>query len=295
MTTARITTTALWMLIAMFVLGGCLKSGNDIAGPEDSDAPTLPSTSTMRFSLDFMGTLPEVDEESIRAGKATGALAETAGDRSNWINAVVRAIFLQLVVYDALEEPVAAFALAVHSVPQPQDDGSYLWTYIFKDELIEYSIFLYGTPKVDRVEWRMEVSTNDPAMPLDHFVWFDGESLNDDSRGFWQFYEPVNETAPAIAAMTPGAEVVRIDWFHPGVGEERLRISVNGVGHPDEGDWLEFHETPGTGLINHFDASESQDSNITAYSDGSGSIQVPDYNDGVKACWDTEQRDTMCP
>ena len=29
--------------------------------------------------------------------------------------------------------------------------------------------------------------------------------------------------------------------------------------------------------------------------DGSGSLRVPDYNDGVRACWDTNQFDVECP
>jgi hypothetical protein len=35
--------------------------------------------------------------------------------------------------------------------------------------------------------------------------------------------------------------------------------------------------------------------NITWYPDGSGSIQVPDYNGGLKACWDVHQNDVVCP
>jgi len=40
--------------------------------------------------------------------------------------------------------------------------------------------------------------------------------------------------------------------------------------------------------------SENQMSNITADKDGSGSISVPDYNDGLQACWDTQQLNTDC-
>jgi hypothetical protein len=48
------------------------------------------------------------------------------------------------------------------------------------------------------------------------------------------------------------------------------------------------------GSIDHYDASEDQSSNITYYSDGSGSLTVPDYNDGQQACWDTNQEDIDC-
>jgi len=199
----------------------------------------------------------------------------------------VRAIYVQLITYDMLEEPIAAFAFAIHSIPQEQPDGSYLWTYIFvEDGGTEYSVFLFGTPMLDRVVWRMEVSSNSAAQPLDHFVWFDGESMNDESGGFWQFYEPVDQTNGVASA--------RIDWAETAV-ESSLRIEVNGVGHEDEGDYLEFRETATAGSIEHLDASTAELSRIDWSVDGSGSITAPDYNGGMKSCWDTSQKDTTCP
>ena len=73
-----------------------------------------------------------------------------------------------------------------------------------------------------------------------------------------------------------------------------VSVRVNGVGHEEEGDWLEFRETDTFGSIEHFDASEVQSSNIMAFREGNGSIQVPDYNDGLPACWDVEQINTAC-
>jgi len=276
----------------IFVLGGCLKQ-DGVTGPEtgNSDAPTLPEVSTMKFQMGFLGELPEVDEASILTGKASGEMAMTAGERSNWINGVIRVLFLQLSLFDALEEPVGAFAYAIHSIPQAQEDGSYLWTYIFAEGQMEYSVFLFGTPMADRVAWRMEVSSNDPEMILDHFVWFDGESMNDDRSGYWQFYAPVDEAT--VAKATVGKQVIRINWAHEG-NEDSLRLEINELGGEAEGDYIEFRETSEQGSIDYFDSSEGQMANITALADGSGSITVPDYNDGLKACWDTEQFNADC-
>jgi len=286
-------TTGLALVLTAALIAGC-STDNTITVPEGdgaqtSNAPALPGLSTMSLQLDFFGTpTPAVDAESIVQGKPSDALARAAaaGNHSNWINAYVRAIYATLITFDALEEPIGAFALAIHSVPQPQDDGSYLWTYIFVDEdSVEYSIFLYGTPRVDRVLWRMEVSTNDPKQPLTHFVWFDGETLNNDTGGFWQFYQPIDETT--------GTALVRMDFLN-GITENRLTVTVNGVGHDDEGDYLDFRETEFTGSIEHYDASDAALASILWRGDGSGSLTVPDYNDGMKACWDTRQRDTDC-
>jgi hypothetical protein len=260
-------------------------------------APELPSPSTMLMDLSFFGIdgLPSEDQKSANSQ----AMLAAAGERSSWIQAVVRAVFVLLTFYDTIEEPFAAFAVAIHAVPQPQPDGSYLWTYIFVDGDIEYSIFLFGKVVDDHVEWRMEVSSNNPEMPLDHFVWFDGESMRDDSYGYWQFYRPT-DTAAVLAssggsAMTEGVPVIRIDWENGGPRSGRLVVTNNEVGGEGEGDVLEFRETPSKNTIDFTDADTEQHHNITWYRDGSGSITVPHWNSGDKACWDTKQRNVDCP
>lgn len=279
----RTTLTGLFMWVA---LSGC--SDDSVTKPDDTNrAPALPAVSTMKFNLDFYGiAAPVIDPQSIETGAPSDALLQTAGgDHENWINAYVRAVFITLTTFDMLEEPIGAFAYAIHSVPQEQSDGSYLWTYIFVDETIEYSVFLYGTPKLGTVEWRMEVSSNDPALLLNHFVWFRGESKRDDTGGYWQFFDPID--------TTHGVPSARIDWVN-GMREDTLTLTVNGVGYENEGDILTFSDSKQTGSIEYFDASEDLTSSIVWHSDGTGSLTVPDYNGGVKACWDNEQRNIAC-
>jgi hypothetical protein len=270
-------------------LSGC--SNDSVTLPDDNDsgrAPALPSVSTMKFDLDFYGIdAPAVDAQSMATGTPSEALLQSAagGDHETWINAYVRAVFVHLTTYDVLEEPIAAFAFAIHSVPQAQPDGSYLWTYIFVDQSIEYSVFLFGTPKPTTVEWRMEVSSNDPALLLDHFLWFSGESRRDDTSGHWQFFDPVD--------LTNGVPSAHIEWTRSRL-EKTLTITVNGSGYENEGDVLTFTETRSTGSIEYYDASESLQSSIIWHADGTGSLTVPDYNGGATACWDHEQRNTAC-
>jgi hypothetical protein len=288
------------LVLAAALLPACSQDDNSgLVDPGTSDqAPALPATSTMMFTVDFFGANPAgVTPQEIESGRP-GPVLQTVGtdNRTHWINAFVRALYVQLLVFDALEEPIGAFALAAHSVPQKQDDGSWLWTYIFVEEGLEYSIFLYGTPSDTYVDWRMEVSTNDPDLLLDHFVWFGGRTWNDNSHGYWQFHEPATGT-PVVTAgtATPGTESVRIDYANPSRTEHRLTVTVNGAGHVDEGDYLEFFESSFVGSITHYDASEDLQSDITYYPDGSGSMTVPGYNGGEQACWDQNQFDTVCP
>jgi hypothetical protein len=282
------------LAIALVGVQACSDDDNP-AAPTGNQAPVLPDISTMTIDLSFFDQA-QVPPQMVSKGNVDEmSLVETGKD--NFINAAVRTLYLQLTFWAALQPPVAAFAVAIHSVPQPQDDGSYLWTYIFVEEEIEYAIYLYGIDAGTSTQWRMEVSTNNPEMPLDHFVWFAGEAMKNNSSGHWQFYEPVIVEAflASAAVQTPGEQSIRIDWENLPGDVHTLAILNNYPGSPDEGDNIVFFESPAMSFVEFTDESTPEVYNITWYFDGSGSLEVPDYNGGEKACWDIQQNDIVCP
>jgi hypothetical protein len=243
----------------------------------------------------------EVNEADLVAnGRRTRILDSGRDTKLNYINAALRVGFLNLVVCAALVEPVAAFALAGRSIPQPQADGSWLWTYIFVDQGIEYSIFLYGKNMETYTEWRMEVSSTDPEIPFDHFLWFDGEVEVGGGSGYWQFYGPDDEpvflgAAGESALSTSGIECIRIDWENTPEDEHELVFLVNKPGAPEEGSYLTYLEVPTMSSVEFYDSQTGNAGTIMWYPDGSGSIQWPDYRNGTKSCWDENQCNTDCP
>ncbi len=281
--------------LALLAFAGC--SGNETTGPPQQQAPKLPSVSTMTMDFSFFDQTAPNPAGPPNDKDGPGSLVAVA-ERTNFVNAAARVYFLHFIFWEALNAPVAAFAAAVHSVPQHQPDDSWLWTYIFVDGDVEYDVVLYGTDAGDHTEWRMEVSTNNPSMPLDHFVWFDGEAMKDNSSVYWQFYEPIPtaSVAASAAAQTPGKTSIRMEWEKLSDSSHQLTVLNNNPDSPDQGDEIVFSASPTMCSIVFTDAS-SPDAvyNITWYADGSGSIQVPDYNSGEKACWDTNQFDVVCP
>jgi len=65
-------------------------------------------------------------------------------------------------------------------------------------------------------------------------------------------------------------------------------------GDPAEGSTLTFYESEDTCTVEFYDSAEGTTGNITWYTDGSGSITWPDYNNGEKACWDENQENVDC-
>ena len=284
------------ILLTALVLAGC-SSDESTVGTEVQRAPNLPSIETMKLDMSFFESA-EVPQQAIVEGKLDGAPDAVAMDglHLNFLNAAVRVLYLDVVVFSALVEPVVAFQLAIRSVPQPQDDGSWLWTYIVVEETNEYAIYLYGKDEGTYSSWRLEVSTDDPTMPLDHFTWFAGEIESDESGGYWQFYEPVmDEAAFADGPLsTPGIRSIRIDWADGGMDGNSLILLVNKPGDPAEGSTLTFEELPEYSSVRFYDSEKGTAGTILWRFDGSGYIEWPDYHDGERSCWDSTQHDVDC-
>jgi len=278
------------VLVVIISLLGC-SADNQTTEPEVPAPPELPSVSTMSMDVDFFQSA-QIDTQSVRLGKLNVSIADApAALKLNYVNAAVRVFFLNVVVYAAPAQPVAAFATAIHSVPQYQQDGSWLWTYVFVDNQgSEFSIFLRGKRMDSYVAWSMEVSSNDPTLPLDHFLWFAGEVANDGRSGYWQFYEPESDKAG-----TPGVQCIRIDWQNSSAIDQHLTFLINKPGDDAEGSTLVFDEALEMAMIEFHDAASGNTGTIIWYRDGSGSIEWPDYKEGTRSCWDVWQYDADCP
>jgi len=295
-----ITLIGMVVLTVMLFLAGC-STDNQTTEPETLTPPDLPSVTTMKMDVDFFQSA-QIDTESVRLGKLSESamVASPTALKLNYFNAAVRVFFLNVVAYSALAEPVAAFTTAIHSIPQYQQDGSWLWTYVYVDNHgSEYSIFLNGKRMDSFVAWSLEVSSNDPNLLLDHFLWFEGEVANTGHSGYWQFYEPdtTAEVSPAVIASneagTPGVQCVRIDWQNDSANDRQLAFLIN---KPDStnGSTLVFEEIPAMASIEFYDATSGDTGTIIWFPDGSGSIEWPDYKDGAMSCWDVWQFDIDC-
>ncbi|MFH1313760.1 MAG: hypothetical protein ABIJ00_11125 [Candidatus Eisenbacteria bacterium] len=284
------------VLLVFVSFTGC--SMEDTGGsPGVPTPPELPSISTMTMNTSLFQS-SEVDTETLAlSGYGQAGAMLGLGSKLNFFNAATRVLFLDLVILVGAVQPVAAFALAGQSIPQPQGDGSWLWTYIFVDQEGEHSIFLYGKNMGTYTEWRMEVSSTEAPAPTDHFLWFEGEVQQDQCSGYWQFYRPVEELAAGATDMlaSPGIQCIRIDWEHREGDEQELAFLLNEPGAPWEGSTLIFSETPAVSSVDFFDSSISDGGVITWYPDCSGSIEWFDYRDGEKQCWDSLHDDTVCP
>ena len=269
-------------LLALFVpvLTGC---GKEPSAPvATNDAPTVPPASSMNFDFGFF---EQHGAAQLAAAHPNGVEATAA--KSNWINAVVRVVYLNLTVADVFAPPVLALNAALNTTPVLGDDGWFTWTYSFTDKGHDVTLRLRGRIEGATVLWRMQVTDPQASPPMQDFLWFSGETRLQNDRGFWIFNDRRDGQAVAVA---------RIDWNNAGERDRSLSFRNVDAISADYGDQLEYRVADVLASVTFHDASVPTDYDITwNEQDGTGSLRVPDYNGGARACWDEHQEDGECP
>ena len=260
-------------VLASALLAGCGTGVDpDPAAPRTESAPTLPDANRLAVDLGFF---------------AGGAEAAKTAGHANFVNAYLRAVLVGAMTDLVLAPPVAAFALAVDTVPSRQDDGSWIWVYTFVDGDQEAQVRLRGLAGHDalgdRVDWQMRVTLHDAHHDLDRALWFDGTTRRDGDEGAWTFYDLDQPDAPAAAVLA---------WSHTAARDELHLEALRGA---DAGDALTFSVAGPAHRIDFSDGGSDLEWFIRwDAGDGTGSLQVPDYNGGREACWDAQQYDVEC-
>jgi hypothetical protein len=262
-----------WVVLGVLV--AAIAAGCGETTEPETDAPQLPPLQSMQMDLSFF-------TEGSGQGAAPTA-AEPAGTKLNFLNAVVRAAFVNVAVVTVLTPPALAFSAALHTFPSREDDGSYLWIYTWVHQGQDHQIRLRGTPAGVHVDWELYVVLPGHEAQL----WFSGRSYRDRDEGFWVFRDFSAEGDP---------EVLRIDWEVNSEQDATLEFRNIHAGSDEEGDELRYRAEGPMNSIEFLDASSTETWDIIwNEADGSGSLQVPDYNNGQRACWDTNQDDASCP
>ncbi|MBU1676572.1 hypothetical protein KKA85_12430, partial [bacterium] len=249
--------------LSLLALAGCSEDTPlaPIADPDpQTEAPTLPDASKLQIDLSFFDQGRDLDK---------------AAARWNFFNAYLRAVVVTAMTEVVLAPPVAAFSLAVHTVPSYQPDGSWLWVYTFVNGAQEAQIRLRGIIGDDHVDWEMRVTALDEG--IENALWFDGATRDQGDTGDWTFYDVAQAGDPAVAEL---------HWAHRPASNTIRVVALLG---DDAGNALTFSEADGENRID-FDENTGDAWFIRwVEADGTGSLRVSDYNGGQEACWDEQQ------
>ncbi|MBK7704034.1 MAG: hypothetical protein IPI34_14680 [bacterium] len=268
-TTLRLQRTAAALAAALLLglFAGCAEQGLNAPDPNpqpQDQAPALPDADRLGIDLSFFQDGQD---------KAIG--------QQNFFNAYLRAVIVSATTQLVLTPPVAAFALALHTVPTLQPDGSWIWVYTYVRGDEEAQVRLRGVIRGDEVAWALRVTV--PNEGIANELWFDGTTRDDGDTGDWTFYDFSLPGDPAAAS---------VHWQDDADGHELALEVLHG---PDAGDSLTFTEAGALNRIDYVDAGADGVWFIRwNESDGTGSLRVPDYRNGQESCWDEAQFDVDC-
>jgi hypothetical protein len=254
------------MFLIVFNFSGCSDADNSPTNTEEVRAPVLPDTENLEFDFSFFDPADQLDKSN--------------GEYDNFINAYLRTVILDVTARLVLAAPVEAFSNAINTVPAAMPNGSWRWTYDWQITGDRVGIVLVGNPDGGVVEWELSLV---PDGTTEEYLWFSGTTNDNGEEGHWVFLDLDQEDFPVSG---------EISWGNSDHGRYLEFISRE----PDSnGDSLTFYDNDPEFRIEFTLGTDDDSSFIQWRADGDGSLKVPDYNDGVQACWDIYQQDVECP
>ncbi len=246
-------------------LTACSDSTTDPVAEENTTAPTLPPADQLVFDFSFFA-------EPDAAVKADGTY-------DHFVNAYLRVVVLDAMAHLVLAAPVSAFSAAVNTVPQVEDDGSWVWTYDWIQGSDSVTIVLRGLPVDDTVHWSLGLRPRGSEVT---YEWFYGETGSAGQSGLWSFRD-LDEPGFPVSG--------EISW---GSVDGGTFLQFHSLEEDSFGDILRFEDRAPDYSVVHTDGLSGISSFIRWNDNGEGSLRVPDYNEGLEACWDQYQQNTVC-
>ena len=258
-------------LALVFVVASCK------AEDEAQEGPQLPPPESMTLDLSpFTGT----------------ASKEGAGPKSNFNNAALRVGVLNLFVRASLLPPAAVLRAAL-TVRPIFEDGKWIWEFDHSHGGASYAAVLTAwfdnsEREGDSLELAMAITCPTCKIPTTDFTWYTGHFEIGGGRGTWQFFHPGIEQDDQT--------FVTIDYTVTDLTHRAITATNNRAdGHEDAADVIAYALDGDRLQISFHDENEGLDYVAQAsLATKAGWLEVPNYNDGEKACWDSELQNVDC-
>lgn len=253
-------------ILCALMVSGCSE------GITDGDTPpVLPAPESMEFDLVFFTGAPS----------SAAAIAPAAVAGTNWTTAALAVTVAHLAVVIHTAIPLATWRAAIAQQPV-FEDGQWHWRFSTAEDGDTYAGDLTGY--LDGTDLIAEMRITATALGIDDVLWYVGTAPVGGTTGTWEFFDP----------QSPSTLVGSIDWSHPGTLV--WTVSFTAEAGPDVGNVLTYDVNGAARSVTFSDASAGTtvdvEWNATTHA---GSITAPNFNGGVKACWDATLANATCP
>lgn len=242
------------------------------------EPPTIPPIGSMEVDLSAF------EDEGSQQEAANQVFAEDS--TSNFKQAAFRALIMKVVVEINLAIPRALLEAAAYSDAELNDDEEWVWSYSKTTGEETYEVRLVASREGDdQVNWKLFVTNSE--LRLENRLFFEGITNNDGSEGSWTYYDLQN--------TQPEGAVSGVEWQVNGEDDVQLKLEVLSDRNENLGDYIEYAFD---GTVKHavyFNAGEEATTEIQwNVETHEGYLIAPEYNQGEKACWNSELVNTAC-
>lgn len=256
-------TTILGLIIIAGVFISCSDSNNEVI------APQLPPSSSM--NIDFS----EI-EQSGNSKTAAGA---------NFNAALFRVGIAKLILDANVAIPKFLITAAQNKSPEEVSSGEYQWRYSANNQETSFAILL--TAKVDatdNVDWKFYVTTDATNPPLNNSLLFSGEADYDGTDGTWTYFDGSDQNPLSV-----------LKWDVDSPNDVALNFTVLSNRNGNEDSEINYTYNGKIKTVMYIDGSNGNKTTIEYNVETkAGFIISPDYNEGEKACWDTNLNNVPC-
>ncbi|WP_133120235.1 hypothetical protein [Rhodohalobacter barkolensis] len=257
------------------LFAGCQDS---ISGFEE-EPPQLPPTESMDMSFSTF------DTEEAQLTSSSDFEAENE-HFSHFSNAAIRAFVMKTVVDLNLAIPKVLLTAATQADPEFSEDNEWVWSYSSSHQNQNMEVRLAASEQSDgQVVWDFYVTNS--ALGLDNYLLFTGITSPENRIGTWTYYRLLGEN--------DGEPVSELSWNITDENQANLQLEVLSNRNGNLGDTINFEKDGHIKSAIYFNAEEDSTVEIEWNSDtNEGYLIAPDYNNGEKACWDSNFENTEC-
>lgn len=259
------------LLVGLLIINACSDS---VSSSEQDTPPKIPSVESM--NMDF-STFDENEPPS--------QINDEASEVTNFTQAVIRAALMKAVVDANLALPRAIFKAAADADANLNEENEWEWSFSKTINDDNFEVRFVGTRQDENtILWECYITNS--QMGLEDALLFDGTSNNDGTEGNWTYYNIQNQKEHEA--------VSQITWSKTETTTS-LTLEVLSEDSQHFGNTIEYFSKGNIKHATFYNAGEDATTELEWNSESfTGYLIAPNYNNGEKACWDSNFQNVTC-
>ena len=205
---------------------------------------------------------------------------------SNFLQASVRAIVINGVLAANTALPASVLVSAELIEPELNENGEWEWSYTVDAFNRTADVRLTGTDEDGGVRWNVYITQSE--LSIDNLLLFTGLSSSDNSSGSWTYFDPA-------AGSDSTEQISELMWSYAGSEDYSLQLEILTDRNNKLGDILSASQAGSVNQAAYIDAGDNTQTEVEWNRDtNEGYLISPNYNNGVKSCWNRMFVNSSC-